>query len=158
MIRNIFQMNFIKTTNNIYFYILTYGLSFIVVLINASITIMHIDPRRKLSTDIKSEFSKYFVYYRLENCFYQNGFTLNEWLSVCVWLKYVFFVTYFLIIILDAFFESSYKASFICWLNRPSLYWGFLLPVGVMTFTNFCIFFALLKKVVFNSQKVIKRF
>ena len=45
-----------------------------------------------------------------------------------------------------------------CWLQPPSLFWGFLLPMGIMMSINLGIFVILLKKVAFNSRKVIINF
>ena len=45
-----------------------------------------------------------------------------------------------------------------CWLQPPSLFWGFLLPMGIMVSINLGIFVILLKKVAFNPRKVMINF
>ena len=45
-----------------------------------------------------------------------------------------------------------------CWLQPPSLFWGFLLPMGIMVSINLGMFVILLKKVAFNSRKVMINF
>ena len=52
------------------------------------------------------------------------------------------------------FFESLYRYNHVCWLQAPSLIWGFLLPLGIMLLVNYGIFFILSKKVIWRKQKV----
>ena len=50
--------------------------------------------------------------------------------------------------------NSTYRADYICWLHKYSLYFGFLLPVGIMLFTNIIFFVIISKKVVWKKKKV----
>ena len=58
------------------------------------------------------------------------------------------------VITADIFFESLYRSNFACWLQPPSFYWGFLLPVGLLLIYNFVVFGFMLKKVIFRKRQV----
>nr|CAB3245044.1 fibrillin-2-like [Phallusia mammillata] len=51
-------------------------------------------------------------------------------------------------------FESVYKSRHMCWLRLYSLYFGFLLPVGVMFLINMYFFVAVLAKITCCKKKI----
>ena len=60
----------------------------------------------------------------------------------------------FYVKISDIFFESLYRAKFACWLQGPSFYWAFILPIGLLLVFNVVVFTILLGKVVFPKRRV----
>ena len=56
--------------------------------------------------------------------------------------------------IIDIEYESLYRARHTCWLQEPSLHWGFLLPVGLLLIFNLVVFAVLVKKVVCHKREV----
>ena len=52
------------------------------------------------------------------------------------------------------YFDSFYRLRNACWLQSPSLIWGFLLPLGILLLINFIIFAILVKEVILRKQNV----
>ena len=52
--------------------------------------------------------------------------------------------------------KSFYRADHMCWIHGNSLYFGFLLPIGIMLFVNFIFAGVVLKRVVWRKKKVSK--
>ena len=52
------------------------------------------------------------------------------------------------------YFESLYRLRNACWIQSPSLIWGFFVPLGILLFINFVIFTVLVKKIVLRKQNV----
>ena len=61
--------------------------------------------------------------------------------------------TAYIFIIENLLADSSYRAGHVCWLHGNSLYYGFLLPVGIMMLANIFFFATILYKVVWNKEK-----
>lgn len=60
------------------------------------------------------------------------------------------------LLIVNHFAESSYRAQNFCWLHQYSLYFGFLLVVGILLLFNVFVFLAVIPKITCKRTKVTK--
>lgn len=77
--------------------------------------------------------------------------TVFQILDTCVYYqkrRNVFILRYFL----D--WESAYVSKGVCWPHGPPLYFGFLLPVGLIILFNITIFVIILRSLAKDRQKV----